>query len=76
MDADGSTKEASLARARCSQGLQWPGTAVRSPSLCPTCGDMPLLWAVRTGRRAEGCEGRDLTVTCPICHVHVRPTSL
>lgn len=82
MDAVGSTKESGLPKppgpqsARCPQGPQWPGTATRSPSLCPTCGDMPLLWAVRTGGRAGACGERDSSVTCPICHARVRPTRL
>ncbi|HEY8201143.1 MAG TPA: hypothetical protein VII47_07295 [Actinomycetota bacterium] len=65
MDVERPTYEPGPQRA---QSREWPATAVCSPSMCPTCGDMPLLWAARS----QG--GSDKPVTCPICYMRVRVT--
>ena len=45
---------------------EWPVTTACSPSMCPTCGDLPLLWA------AKPAGGSDKPVSCPICYMRVR----
>jgi hypothetical protein len=67
MDVDRCTYEP---RPPAAESREWPATAACSPSMCPTCGDIPLLWTMK----APG--GRDKSVSCPICYMRIRPTSL
>ena len=79
MDADGSTYEPDPeptgsrewpADPQPPGPREWPTSTICSPSMCPTCGDMPLLWTVK----APGAQ--DTLVSCPICHMRVRPMRL
>jgi hypothetical protein len=67
MDVDGRTFELSPQGA---EGREGQATATCSPSMCPTCGDMPLLWTVRASTSPDKC------VSCPICYLRVRPMAL